>query len=985
MKRLLLTIVVLGLVALPASAQLPTGTLSGVVTDGTAPLPGVTVSASSPNLQGTRIAVTSSNGSYLMPLLPPGEYTVKFELSGFQTVSGQVKLSAAQTQRLDAVMPTGGLTEEITVTGSYESISTTSAASTTYDQSLIDELPIPRDLYNAVALSPGVHTTGPAGGITISGAQSYENLFMINGVVVNENIRGQATNLFIEDAIQETTTTTSGVSAEYGRFAGGVVNMLTKSGGNEFHGSFRANFTNDSWVAKYPVVRGISQAQPDVTNKTYEATLGGFIVKDMLWFFGAGRSLKTTSSEVTAETGIHVPTGQDEKRYEGKLTFSPTSNHRIVGSYIKRDRSWTNYVFLPASYPPVDIEQFYDRSIPEKLTAFNYTGILTDSFFVEGQYSKRTLTFVDSGARTTDLITGTTMYDNTNGYLGNSPVFCGVCPEEQRDNKDYLAKASYFLSTGSAGSHDIVLGYDEYQDMVKSDNHQSGSDWWVSATEFGFSGQSWYPVFYGDGSADLDWYPILDASKGSDFKVKSVFLNDKWRLNNNWSFNLGVRYDKNDGKNAGGATVAKDSRYSPRLGATYDIKGDGDWIINASYARYVMSLANTGNVADQTSAGAPATFIWLYTGPEINTGSGPYQTPQEALNNVFNWFFNNCDADGNCGTSNFTDLVAVDVPGKNRIINGSLNSPYAEEIALGFSKRLGTRGLFRMDYTHRRYKSLYETRVDQGTGTVDLTALGIDWGTVDLGYVQNSNYLDRRYDGVTLQAQYRFSDTLNLGGNYTWSHAYGNFNGETSGSGPVTSTANPSYYPEYQDVAWSNPRGDLAIDQRHKARVWATWDILNGKHNRLNASILQSYYSGTPYGAVGAVRSYLYVDNPGYNNRPSSVTYYYTKRDAFHTPDTYPTDISLNYSFFMNLLGADVEIFLQPEVTNVFNQQKVTAPNTTVYDYTNYSSRYASFDPFTDKPVEGVNWDKGAYFGKPTTPTNYQTPRTFRFSVGFRF
>ena len=63
----------------------------------------------------------------------------------------------------------------------------------------------------------------------------------------------------------------------------------------------------------------------------------------------------------------------------------------------------------------------------------------------------------------------------------------------------------------------------------------------------------------------------------------------------------------------------------------------------------------------------------------------------------------------------------------------------------------------------------------------------------------------------------------------------------------------------------------------------------------------------------------------------------------------------------------------------------MTNPNVTVYDYTNYSSKYASFNPFTDKPVEGVNWDKGAYFGKPTTPTNYQTPRTFRFSVGFRF
>ena len=240
MKRFALIALIVGFAALPLFAQTyPTGSLSGHVTDGVTALPGVTVTVSSPNLQGTRTAVTTNNGDYILSFMPPGEYRVRFELQGFQTLDTSIKISAAQTSKLDATMPAAKVAEEVTVTGSYETVSSTGTASTTLEASLQSKLPITRDLQGAVLLTAGVSNTGPANAITISGAQSYENLFLVNGVVVNENLRGQATNLFIEDAIQETTTSTSGISAEYGRFAGGVVNTLTKSGGNEMHGSFR--------------------------------------------------------------------------------------------------------------------------------------------------------------------------------------------------------------------------------------------------------------------------------------------------------------------------------------------------------------------------------------------------------------------------------------------------------------------------------------------------------------------------------------------------------------------------------------------------------------------------------------------------------------------------------------------------------------------------------------------------------------------------
>ncbi len=126
----------------------------------------------------------------------------------------------------------------------------------------------------------------------------------------------------------------------------------------------------------------------------------------------------------------------------------------------------------------------------------------------------------------------------------------------------------------------------------------------------------------------------------------------------------------------------------------------------------------------------------------------------------------------------------------------------------------------------------------------------------------------------------------------------------------MTSTNNPSYYPEYLNVSWSNPNGDLAIDQRHKPRAWAIWDVVSTSRHNLSVSWLESFSSGTPYGALGAVRSYLYVTNPGYYNRPATVAYYYTPRDAFHTDSVHSTDLALNYSFFLAVAGADVELFI---------------------------------------------------------------------------
>jgi len=984
------------LAGLPLFAQgIPTGTISGHVTsaEGEA-MPGVTVTATSPSLQGTRSVTTNNNGDYTIPSLPPGEYQVSFQLEGFQEAQRSLKVSAAQQTKLDSDLQISGVSEQIVVTGTYETISTTPQASTTFERKFVANLPVERDMRNTVLLTPGVSDVGPGGNarlraITISGAQTYENLFLVNGVVVNENLRGQELPLFIEDAIEETTTSTAGISAEYGRFAGGVVNVLTKSGGNELSGSVRTVLTNDKWSEKTP----ITTSQADTLNKRYEATLGGFVLRDKLWYFLSGRNFKNSLDRQTvAPTLFSYSNVTDEKRYEGKLTVSPFEGHRLVGSYIKIDASEVGNVFGNI----LDLNSLVNRTTPQELQALNYSGVFSSNFFAEAQWSKRKFTFKNSGSTFTDRIKGTLFVDNSTGNRWNSPTFCGVCSDENRDNDNKLVKGSWFLSTGGFGSHDISAGYDTFSDQRLADNHQSGSDFRIITLGFFTRNGQVFPQLQTDTAGNLgqyiQWNPILVSNKGTDFTTDSLFLNDKWRLNDHWSFNLGLRYDKNDGVNGEGQTTAKDSRISPRLAAAYDPKGDGNWQINASYSQYVTAIAN--GQADSTSRGGnPATIRWFYRGPAINADpNGPLVSSEEALRQIFAWF----DSQG--GVNNTSNLRLVSIPGGTTVIRGSLDSPYTEEIALGFSKRLGNIGSARVDFVHRVAKDFYSTRTDLETGRVV-----VNGNAADLSVLENSNDgLSRKYDGMLSQFQLRLTDKLSVGGFWALSHLRGNVTGETTANGPTSAGLHSQ--PEYLERRWNAPEGDLNIDQRHRIRAWALYDIFKTDHHSLSASVLQNYFSGTPYGAVGAVVSRDFIANPGYVIRPASVTYYYTDRDTFHTDNITNTDISLNYAFHFQSFGKGIEIYLQPIIQNVFNEHGVLNVNTAVRDATTNPPKcvvagcnplvdpilpgtFRPFNPYTSTPVEGdkLNWQKGPNFGKPTNQLDYQQPRTYRLSVGFRF
>ena len=583
--------------ALAAFAQNPTATVTGKVSDGDGnSLPGVQVTATSEALQGERVAVTDANGTFKLGFLPAGLYELSYQLDGFSTAIKEVQANAGQAERVDNVtLGLSEISETITVTGNLENVSLEGAQATTIGHEELELLPVAQNIVEAIDLVPGVHRTGPArsgsreGNIQIAGSMSFENLYTVNGVVINENLRGQPLDLFIEDAIAEQTVTSGNVSAEFGRFTGGVVNVLTKSGQNQLKGTLRANLTNQDWES---ATRFTAQ-QEDKIADTYQATLGGSIIQDKLWFFAAARDVDRNRAETTSRTFLSFQEERLQRRMEGKLTAALAPGHNLVGTYLDIEDETNGDTFGEV----IALSALSNRKDPQEIWAVNYNGALSNKWFVEAQYSERELFNGVGSGGPRDLYAGSSWETVIDNSAFGAPSFCGECETEKRANENALLKASYFMSTDRAGTHDIVFGYDTFTDITFDVNHQSGSDFRLAADNVLIDSNTGevYPVMDPNGSGWVSVWPVfgLDRVRDTDFKTNSFFVNDRWQLNDKWSFNVGVRYDENNGVDAGGAKIADDSKVSPRLGFDYDIGGDGRTVLHGAWGRYVAAIANT--------------------------------------------------------------------------------------------------------------------------------------------------------------------------------------------------------------------------------------------------------------------------------------------------------------------------------------------------------------------------------------------------------
>ena len=260
----------------------------------------------------------------------------------------------------------------------------------------------------------------------------------------------------------------------------------------------------------------------DILSKAHEGTFGGPVVKDRLWFFGAGRTTDQTVARQTGYTNIPYEYGNKEQRSELKLTHSLTGTQRVEFAYTGVRQTQRNNAF-PDTSSVMDLASLTTRKLPQDLLALHYAGSFGSRFFLEGQYSARSFSFVGDGGLTRDRILGTPIMDQTTGAFFWSPNFCGVCADEQRNNRSLVLKGSYFLST-PRGSHAITFGYDGFNDQLRADNHQSGSDYHVWATGSVIAGGAVYPVIRPGFSTYIIHWPIRESSKGTNFRTHGFFV-----------------------------------------------------------------------------------------------------------------------------------------------------------------------------------------------------------------------------------------------------------------------------------------------------------------------------------------------------------------------------------------------------------------------------------------------------------------------------
>jgi len=969
MKQLLGMFAVLLVCTVTSFAQgVQTGTIRGTVKDqqGLA-LPGATVTATSPALQGERTVVTDADGTYLIRAIPPGAYSLKVEMSGMVAVQKTADVPLGGVAQLDITMSLSQLQETVTVTGATPSILTTPVVGMNLKHEQVEALASRRDLEGIANLSPGVtESTAPnAQQLNINGAFAYDNLFMINGIDINDNLFGSPQNVFIEDAIQETQVLTSGISAEYGRFSGGVVNAITKSGGNKFSGSFRVNFSDPTWSAITPFEQAHNTTRTSVVNETYEATLGGPVLVDKLWFFSAGRFAKQTTSNSFPATGIKYDTPSNNKRGEVKITATPVANHTFQGNFTTNPTTET----VPAIGGfEIDPATLVTRNTPNNVFGANWRGVLGSKVLAEAAYSQRHFSFLNAGGSSTIVNDSPlfTLTQNGGNWEYNAPYFDATDPED-RNNRQLTANLSYSLN--KAGRHDFKGGWEWYRSSRTGGNSQSATNF-VFVSDFveaaggspavDASGRI-IPTFVPGKSQLQHWIATRGAELNTD--NNSFFLQDHWVATPKLSFDLGMRLEAVKSNSTGGIVGVDTNTVVPRLAAAFDPTGDGRTVFHATYGWY-SGRYNDTQVGANSAVGNPALTIGIYDGP---AGQGRGFAPGFDPTNYATVF-------GSFPTAN----VAI-APG--------LSSPVTKEFTVSAGTRLGKRGSTQVTYVQRNMSRFIEDFIDIANGTTHVVQGDNDFGTFTNIQFRNSSVPKRDYQAMVFQADFRPKANWQVAGNYTLQIKNdGTFTGEAQNQ-PGTSSAYGDFPVAGLPTIYTRglPDGHLYDFQRSKLRAWTIYTMNLRGAGRLSLSGLLRADSGLSYSLVASSVDLTDIqlgllEAAGYPDTPSSQNVFFGDRGSQFFPGVALFDTSINYEL---PVYKSARPWLKFDVYNLFNDLTVIRYNTTV-------------NPDPNSPLDAMGiptgYIKGPQFGQATSTAAYPVPfqgqrggRTFRVALGFRF
>jgi outer membrane receptor protein involved in Fe transport len=964
----LLAVIAVGVVAQGMAFAQSTGDISGTVVDmDGSPMPGVTVTVKSPSAIGANATVTGPDGRYRLLNLPPGVYTVTASLAGFSTVEKTgVRVEIGKSYTIKMTMQLTAK-ESVTVTGEGPVVDTASTTiGTIVNADQFTRLPIARDYSQIAQTAPGVNAD-PVGA-TVYGSSGAENVYVIDGVNttgVETGLQGKSLNM---EFIQEVEVKNGGYEAEYGRSTGGILNVVTKSGGNAFHGDVFGYFDNDSLQATNDHTGEIKvrnstgpSLQTGFTKKDFGADLGGYFVLDRVWFFAAyDRVDNRDNIEVFKDIrdfaeGAPPPGSEFELKtkndlYSGKFTLRPAESLNIVASVFGDPGDQTG---------PIRVINGPTSTFLGKAETGGLDGSLRLSlvaapsviFNLQGGYHE------EKNEETPGPGGSAVQYRDRN--QPQIPLTGGIGFYQLQNFKRYSARADVTAYVGHlAGDHEFKFGGEYEQPQSENSNIYSGGQRIDQRFRSGF-GVFYLHRFFTTGAATLDnpeILPVLTTAPETD--NYALFLQDSWKITRGLTANVGIRWDRQvaNGDNPlggavepfelPGATSGKletKNNWSPRIGLIWDPMADGKSKIFASYGKFYETIPMDLNIR-------------AFGGERIA-------------------FMNNASPDP-------AVITDGNVPGRASSIFGNPGEPvdsdlkgqYVTEIIFGVEREVapnfavGVKGL---------YRSLDEVIEDY---LCDIPTGNYCIGNPGSGIMKQVFYYDpvsgditavdaakpsRYYRGIELTATKRFSDNWSMIASYVYSTLKGNYDGTFQNStGQLDPNINSAY--DYANFSVNND-GYLSSDRKHQAKISASYQF----PFRLILGLSAFYQTGLP------------LTTRGYYDNYSNYELYLTRRGQAigedRTPSTYEASLHVGYPVQIG----PVEVNLLVDVFNLLNQQKATRIDQR-WGF-NQDDNYNLVDASTGLILPGSHSASDAPNPDYLKATAWQAPREVRFGLKVSF
>lgn len=958
-----------------------TATINGtVVTAKGDPIADAYIKLTSPALQGERQLRSDAAGHFRAPLLPPGEYKILITKDGLDSVTLNQRVGLEQTFSPRVILKaTSGSTVEV-VGNAITADKAEFKQAVNYTKDTIDNLPIQRsNLLDIAYLAPGVveNVMSARGGVQIRGSMGAGNLFLVDGQNVMDNLYSGQRIPIIFDTVDETQVLTGALPAEYGDVEGGVVNSVTKSGGDDFTASLRFDFNNPGQNA----VKSHADRSDIAHNWNMERSLqiGGPIIKSKLWFHIGYFSANPTPSMVGGAGGAaagvpgngngfgYIREDRDYRR-EFKLTWAINEDNTLSASYHANQNDRRN-----ADYGAGDISDLTYLITKGDFWNLQWRSLLTTNATLSVKFGQKHQSFPNPGGGVDPNIW--TLYNFDDGYGYRNQWFDPRDPiPDQRDNQTANIKFTYFLN--AVGFHQIDVGMDYYSGSTKASGAATPNYFTIGGVTYNNYGVNVWGLDFTNGrvaggGASVDSIDGLQFFKDKATVVtQGYYLNDKWQLNNHWNFQLGLRVDHYDASSEAGGHTSSAWSFAPRLGAKWDLFGDSKWAAGLSYAKYNgRVLESTLQNVTYVNNAPYKEWMWAPGGYANQYDSTPVSFA--AMQNLANYY--------TLGYVGHNDAHL------NMRIDPNLKPQQVDEwqlsLAHNFESRLGS-GYIKFNWVDKKWSHLIDYTQGNNGGALDPGLIDPNLpedqtrnSRAFIRVYQNSTVPIRRYKSAELEGSLT-KGPWTLSGNVVYASLEGNFVGEGAaspgrGQGLEYYTIQNGVYMYERNI--TNPVGKLPGDKPLRWRVMGGYAMENFL-GKLNLGLLYRYDTGDVFNRTRSIRrSSLNPDlDPQFGSR--ATQYLGNTRGNEHYPSYRYFDLSIQQDFKLLKLasGRALNFFAKVDITNVFNHQQRTG-----YDVT-YDSLPGG-DPITNPFVPGSN------FGASDGPGYWGEARALRFSVGLKF